>query len=120
MDTYELAELMALSPAERATLNCVKVHGQTRATLVGFNTQLDPNERRTENEKKRLLATLRAGGLERVPLKQVKQERAMNCNLMSVVSGLGSLLKRSGRVGFPLFQSSRGLDTTLKGQGIFP
>ena len=30
MDTYELAELMMLSPAERATLNCVKVRGQTR------------------------------------------------------------------------------------------
>jgi hypothetical protein len=40
MDTYQIAELMALSPAERATLNCVKVHGQTRATLVGFTTQL--------------------------------------------------------------------------------
>ena len=39
MDTYQLAELMALSPAERATLNCVKVHGQTRATLVEFTTQ---------------------------------------------------------------------------------
>ena len=40
MDTYELADLMALSSAERATLNCVKVRGQTLATLVGLTTQL--------------------------------------------------------------------------------
>jgi hypothetical protein len=40
MDTYELADLMALSPAERATLNCVKVRGQTRGTLLGLTTQL--------------------------------------------------------------------------------
>jgi hypothetical protein len=40
MDTYELADLMALSSAEWATLNCVEVRGQTRATLVGFTTQL--------------------------------------------------------------------------------
>ena len=40
MDTYELADLMALSLAERATLNCVEVRGQTRATLVGLTTQL--------------------------------------------------------------------------------
>jgi hypothetical protein len=40
MDTYELGEPMELSPAERATLNCVKVRGQTRATLVGLTTQL--------------------------------------------------------------------------------
>jgi len=40
MDTYELADLMALSSAERATLNCVQVRGQTRATLVGLTTQL--------------------------------------------------------------------------------
>jgi len=39
MDMYELADLMALSSAERATLNCVKVRGQTRATLVGLTTQ---------------------------------------------------------------------------------
>ena len=63
----------------------------------------DPNERRTENEKKQLLATLRVGGLERDPLKRAKQERAWNCDLMSVVSGLGSLWKRVGRVGFPPF-----------------
>jgi hypothetical protein len=63
----------------------------------------DPNKRRTENAKKQLLATLRAGGLERDPLKRAKQERARNCDLMSVVSGLGSLWKRVGRVGFPPF-----------------
>jgi hypothetical protein len=40
MDTYELGEPMELSPAERATLNCVKVRDQTRATLVGLTTQL--------------------------------------------------------------------------------
>ena len=78
----------------------------------------DPNERRTENEKKQLLATLRVGGLERDPLKRAKQERAWNCDLMSVVFGLGSLWKRVGRVGFPPFRSFRSLDTTLKGQGI--
>jgi hypothetical protein len=78
----------------------------------------DPNERRTENEKKQLLTTLRVGGLERDPLKRAKQERAWNCDLMSVVSGLGSLWKRVGRVGFPPFRSFRSLDTTLKGQGI--
>ena len=39
MDTNELADLMGLSPAERPTLNCVKVRGQTRATLVGLTTQ---------------------------------------------------------------------------------
>ena len=39
MDTYELGEPMELSPAERPTLSCVKVHGQTCGTLVGFTTQ---------------------------------------------------------------------------------
>jgi len=39
MDTYELADLMELSPAERPTLSCVKVHGQTCGTLVGLATQ---------------------------------------------------------------------------------
>jgi hypothetical protein len=41
MDAYTLSELIALSPAERATLNCVKVHGQTRVTLEGLAAKLD-------------------------------------------------------------------------------
>jgi hypothetical protein len=40
MNTYELADLMELSPADRPTLSCIKVHGQTRGTLVGLTTQL--------------------------------------------------------------------------------
>jgi hypothetical protein len=40
MDTYELGEPMELSPAERPTLSCIKVRGQTRGTLLGLTTQL--------------------------------------------------------------------------------
>ena len=40
MDTYELGEPMELSPAERPTLSCIKVRGQTRGTLLGLSTQL--------------------------------------------------------------------------------
>jgi hypothetical protein len=95
------SEQMACFSGAKHEVVCARRAPESRAFQKDAG---DPNERRTENEKKQLLATLRAGGLERGPLKRAKQERARNCNLMSVVSGLGSLWKRVGRVGFPPFE----------------
>ena len=78
----------------------IRLHGTFAANLAKRHLAIPRThavERRTENEKNQLLGTLRVGGLERDPLKRTKQERARICNLMSVVSGLGSLWKRVGR-----------------------